>query len=105
TSTIQAPTAVDIASFHASAAADGSVVLEWRTQEESRNLGFHIYREQGSGLERITPSLIAGSALLLRGSLPQHAAKLYRWIDPEPASATGYWIEDVDINGTRTMHG
>ncbi len=105
TSTIQAPTAVDIASFHANAQPDGSVVLEWRTQEESRNLGFHIYREQGSSLQRITPSLIAGSALLLRGSLPQHAAKLYRWIDPQPASATGYWIEDVDINGTRTMHG
>jgi uncharacterized repeat protein (TIGR01451 family) len=104
-STIQAPTAVDIAAFHANAQPDGSVVLEWRTQEESRNLGFHIYREQGAGLQRITPSLIAGSALLLRGSMPQHAAKVYRWIDPQPTSATGYWIEDVDINGTRTMHG
>ena len=76
---------MDIASFHANAQPDGSVLLEWRTQEESRNLGFHIYREQGSSLQRITPSLIAGSALLLRGSLPQHAAKLYRWIDPQPA--------------------
>ncbi len=104
-STIQSPTAVDIASFRAFTQPDGSVVLEWRTQEESRNLGFHIYREQSAARQRITPSLIAGSALLLRGSQPQHAAKMYRWIDAQPGSATAYWIEDVDINGTRTMHG
>ena len=105
TSTVQSPTAVDIAGFHAYARTDGSVMLEWNTQEESRNLGFHIYRDGTGGRQRITPSLIAGSALLLRGSLPQHAAKTYRWIDARPTSETTYWIEDVDINGTRTMHG
>jgi len=104
-STIQSPTAVDIASFQAFQQPDGTVVLEWRTHEESRNLGFHIYRQGADGRQRITPSLVAGSALLLRGSKPQHAAKLYRWIDAQPARDAAYWIEDVDINGTRTMHG
>ncbi len=104
-STMQSPTAVDISSFHAFLQPDGSVLLEWRTQEESRNLGFNIFREQSGARERISPSLIAGSALLLRGSLPQHAAKLYRWIDSNPAPGSAYWIEDVDINGTRTLHG
>jgi uncharacterized repeat protein (TIGR01451 family) len=104
-STIQAPTAVDISSFQAFSQADGSVILEWRTHEESRNLGFNIYREDASGRTRLNPSLIAGSALLLRGSLPQHAAKIYRWIDPQPARDAAYWIEDVDINGTRGTHG
>jgi len=104
-STIQAPTAVDISSFEAFQQPDGTVVLEWRTHEESRNLGFHIYRDGASGKQRITPSLVAGSALLLRGSKPQHAAKLYRWIDAQPSGGTAYWIEDVDINGTRSMHG
>ncbi len=85
-STIQAPTAVDISSFQAFSQSDGSVILEWRTHEESRNLGFHIYREDASGRTRLDPSLIAGSALLLRGSRPQHAAKIYRWIDPQPCS-------------------
>src|SRR5208283_1237493 len=105
TSTIQSPTAVDIAAFRAYPRSDGSVVLEWRTEEESRNLGFHIYRELDGRPVRLTPSLIAGSALLLRGSLPQHAAKEYRWIDAKPATGAQYWIEDLDINGTRTMHG
>ncbi len=81
------------------------MLLEWRTHEESRNLGFHLYREQGSARQRITPSLVAGSALLLRGSQPQHAAKLYHWLDAQPAPGSVYWVEDVDINGTRTMHG
>lgn len=103
--TIQSPTAVDIAAFHAYSQADGSILLEWRTHEESRNLGFHLYRESASGKQRINPSLIAGSALLLRGSKPQHAAKTYRWVDPQTGNAAAYWIEDVDVNGSRTMHG
>ena len=105
TSTIQAPTAVDVASFHATRRADGSAVIEWRTREESRNLGFRIYREDASGRKPATPSLIAGSAFLLRGAKPQHAAKLYQWIDPNPSANATYWLEDVDINGTRVTHG
>ena len=104
-STIQSPTAVDISSFQAFSQSDGSVILEWRTHEESRNLGFHVYREDASGRTRINPSLIAGSALLLRGARPQHAAKIYRWIDPHPVRDAAYWIENVDINGTRGTHG
>ncbi|HKM82250.1 MAG TPA: C25 family cysteine peptidase [Candidatus Acidoferrum sp.] len=104
-STIQAPTYVDISSFHAFSQSDGPVVLEWRTHEEARNLGFYVYREDASGRTRINPSLIAGSALLLRGGRPQHAAKIYRWIDPHPVRDAAYWIEDVDINGTRGTHG
>ena len=104
-SSIQSPTAVDISSFHALSQPDGSVLLEWRTHEESRNLGFHIYREASGERKRINPSLIAGSALLLRGSKPQHAAKTYRWIDTQPVPGAAYSIEDLDINGTHTSHG
>jgi len=104
-STIQSPTAVDISSFHAFSQSDGSVILEWHTNEESRNLGFHVYREDASGRTRIDPSIIAGSALRLRGGRPQHAAKTYSWIDRQPSRDAAYWIEDVDINGTRSLHG
>jgi uncharacterized repeat protein (TIGR01451 family) len=104
-STIQAATAVGLSSIRAFRQVDGSMLLEWRTHEESRNLGFHIYREDSTGRHRINPSLIAGSALLLRGARPQHAAKIYHWIDPDaPANAT-YTIEDVDLNGARVSHG
>jgi uncharacterized repeat protein (TIGR01451 family) len=106
-STIQAPSAVQIASFRAlaMARAGGGVVLEWKTREETRNLGFHIYRDDAQGRHRVDPSLIAGSALLLRGGLPQHKAKTYQWIDPQGGLQASYWLEDVDLNGTRTLHG
>ena len=105
TSTIQASTAVDISSFNAYSQPDGTVRLVWHTHEESRNLGFHVYREDGSGRHRVDPSLVAGSALLLRGSKPQHAAKIYAALDSQASPNAAYWLEDVDINGTRTLHG
>jgi uncharacterized repeat protein (TIGR01451 family) len=104
-STIQAATSVGLSSFRAFRQADNSMLLEWRTHEESRNLGFHIYRDDSTGRHRINPSLIAGSALLLRGARPQHAAKTYRWIDPNAPPNSSYTIEDVDLNGSRVSHG
>jgi hypothetical protein len=78
----------------------------WKTGEEAHNLGFNIYREQNGNRMQLNPSLIAGSALLMRGALPKHSGRTYSWIDPQPARAGGtYWLEDVDVNGTRTMHG
>lgn len=105
TSDIQSPTAVGLASFNAFQQPDGSVLLAWRTHEESRNIGFHVYREDSSGRHRVDSALIAGSALLLRGSRPQHAAKTYHWVDSQAVADAIYWIEDVDINGTKTLHG
>ncbi len=104
-STIQSATGVDLVSFRAQTMPGGGTLLEWQTRGESRNLGFHLYREDAQGRHQVDPSLIAGSALLLRGGLPQHRAKTYQWIDAQGGSQSGYWLEDVDINGTRTLHG
>ncbi len=103
--TIQSPTAVELTSFQAQSRPGGGVLLEWRTREESRNLGFHLYREDAQGRVRIDPSLIAGSALLMRGGRPQHRAKTYQWIDAQGGPQSTYWLEDVDLNGTTTLHG
>jgi uncharacterized repeat protein (TIGR01451 family) len=104
-STIQSPTAVELTSFQAQLRPGGGVLLEWHTREESRNLGFHLYREGAQGRQRIDPSAIAGSALYMRGGLPQHRAKTYQWVDVQGGSQFAYWLEDLDVNGTRTMHG
>ena len=104
-STIVSPTAVQIVSLRATPQAGGGVVVEWHTRAEIRNLGFHVYREDAQGRHRLDPSLIAGSALLLRGGLAQHRAKTYQWVDPQGVAGASYWIEDVDLNGARTMHG
>ncbi len=104
-STIQAATAVQLTSFRAQTMPAGGVLLSWQTSEETRNLGFHLYREDAQGRRLINPSLIAGSALLMRGGQPQHRGKTYQWIDPLGNSLSSYWLEDVDLNGTRTLHG
>ncbi|HKQ87773.1 MAG TPA: C25 family cysteine peptidase [Candidatus Acidoferrales bacterium] len=105
TSTIETPTAVQLSDLHAQVDPHGGVLIEWHTKEEVRNLGFHIYREDATGRHRLDPSLIAGAALVMRGGRPQHAAKTYEWTDPAGNSSSSYWIEDVDLNGTRTLHG
>ena len=104
-STIAAPTAVQLASFRAYPRQGGGILLEWKTRAEIRNLGFNVYRLDGSGRQRLNPSIIAGSALLIRGALPHHAAKTYQWFDPSGTPQSTYGLEDVDLNGTRTTHG
>ena len=82
------------------------VVLLWKTGGEAHNLGFNVYRDQSGERLPLNPSLIAGSALLMNGALPKHSGRTYTWIDPSPSAASGsYWLEDVDVNGTRTLHG
>jgi uncharacterized repeat protein (TIGR01451 family) len=104
-STIQSATAVQLTSFRAQTMAGGGVLLSWQTSEEARNLGFHLYREDAQGRHPIDSSLIAGSALFMRGGQPQHHGKTYQWVDAQGGSLSSYWLEDVDINGTRTLHG
>jgi uncharacterized repeat protein (TIGR01451 family) len=102
---IVSPTRVRMESFTAATNADG-VSLAWKTGGEERNLGFNLYREENGTRVRLNPSLIAGSALRMRGGLEQHAAKTYGWIDRSAgAGAYSYWLEDLDLQGTRTLHG
>ena len=102
---IVSPTRVKLESFTATTSSEG-VRLLWKTGGEERNLGFNVYREDNGNRVRLNPSLIAGSALRIRNGLEQHAAKTYGWID-RFAGAGGhfYWLEDVDLQGTRTLHG
>ena len=107
---VVAPTKITLRSFSARYGTDKNganrVVLNWRTGGESHNLGFNVYRELNGNQVRMNPSIIAGSALMMSGGLSRHAAKSYVWIDPSaPSSGTNYWLEDIDVNGTRTMHG
>jgi uncharacterized repeat protein (TIGR01451 family) len=110
TETITAPTSIRLESFAAQFGKDKTgtnrVVLQWKTGREVHNLGFNIYREQGGERVQLNPSLIAGSALFISGALPKHSGKTYAWIDSSASAGSGpYWLEDVDVNGTRILHG
>jgi uncharacterized repeat protein (TIGR01451 family) len=110
TETITAATKIQLHAFAARMGNDKTganrTVLFWKTGGEAHNLGFNVYREQNGQRVRLNPSLIAGSALLMSGALPKHSGKTYAWIDSSAGSGSGaYWLEDVDVNGTRIMHG
>ena len=104
TSTIEYPNAVRINSFDAGQ--NGAAVLvTWKSGGEFHNLGFNVYREVGGAKIQLNPSLIAGSALLMNEVQQMHGAKSYAWIDRSPVAGAQYWLEDVDLNGARIMHG
>ena len=102
-STITFTTEVKLQSFSA-VSTSGGVLVTWKTGGEVRNLGFNVYRDQNGRRIRVNPSLIAGSSLMMRRADSRHSGKSYAWFD-RGAPANSYWLEDVDLNGTRTLHG
>lgn len=90
---------VELSSFTAQLI-DGMVRLEWRTQSETNNAGFHIYRalsKQGS-YERITETLISGAG----NSQAEH---VYSYIDDEPIDGTVYYkLADLSYDGDQVFH-
>jgi hypothetical protein len=100
------PTAVKMLDYKAERL-DNAVRLSWNTSFEIDNLGFNIYRDLNGKREQINPSLIAGSALVAGQGNPFTAGQSYQWFDQLTSNAAfaTYWIEDIDLNGTRTLHG
>jgi hypothetical protein len=95
------PTAITLASFDAKAG-NGKVTLTWVTGDETDNLGFNIYRadSKDGSYVKINASLIAsrvGSGL----------GTTYEFTDSGVKNRTTcfYKLEDVDVNGVKTMHG
>jgi uncharacterized repeat protein (TIGR01451 family) len=101
---VRAPTLAHLRSFEA-LKRGRAVVLRWRTSYELNNLGFRVYRETAAGRERITPRILAGSALAVGKDRPLPSGRTYAWIDHDPVADARYWLEDVDLDGTRQWSG
>jgi hypothetical protein len=101
------PTAVKVDSFSATGFDDGRVLVQWKSGHEADNLGFNVYRDQNGSRVRITPQIIAGSALVAGYDAALTAGKNYIWSDTPQAGgkAVRYWLESVNLKGDRTLHG
>jgi predicted outer membrane repeat protein len=99
-----APTAVDSVLINASGY-DAGTLIEWQTASEVNNLGFNIYREEDGKRALVNPQIVAGSALLAGSGVTLGAGRSYGWWDSGATSRAQYWIEDLDLNGGRTIHG
>jgi len=101
TTTTVPPTAITIASFTAKPL-NGEVVLEWSTETEIDNAGFNLYRataEDGE-YDKINNALIPAQGSTTQGTT-------YEFIDSGLRNGKTYYykLEDIDLNGTATMHG
>jgi uncharacterized repeat protein (TIGR01451 family) len=81
------------------------VKIKWESAFESDNLGYNVYRQDSNGLNLVTRSLIAGSALRVAGSRVLNSGFSYSTVDENADAGGSYWLEDVDMNGSRTLHG
>ncbi len=86
---------VELSAFSGTMTQEG-VQLHWRTQSETHNLGFHIYRSQSKAGEylRITPIRIKGHGT---DATPHD----YSFLDEtaEVGKPYYYYIEDTDFSG------
>lgn len=98
------PTAVEFLNAEATQRKNG-VTLTWQTANEVDNLGFMIYREgAGGGRVQVNKNIITGSAFVT--GRESRGPRSYRFYDKDaPAGFVQYYIEDIDLDGTKTMHG
>jgi hypothetical protein len=96
---IATPTAVSLGEFTASSGGDG-VNVNWSTLSETRNLGFNLYRSAAINGRREPVNFWLIEAAGGASGAP------YEWLDAgAPSGRLFYWLEDVDFEGTRKIHG
>jgi hypothetical protein len=94
----ETPTLVTLIDFTATKL-DGSVLIEWQTDTEIDNAGFHLWRseeEEGEYI-RITNSMIPA----------QGSGSQYSYLDEDAIDDITYYykLEDIDLYGVSTFHG
>jgi hypothetical protein len=94
-------TLITLSSFTAKAS-NGRVKLEWVTESEIENAGFNIYRSEteADGYVKINSALIAA-----KGSETKGAKYVFTDNIAKNRKTYFYKLEDIDLNGTSTMHG
>jgi hypothetical protein len=94
-------TLIILSSFTATPS-DKAVILEWTTESEIDNAGFNLYRSESadSGYVKINLSLIPAEGSATSGAT-------YQYVDNGVKNRRTYYykLEDIDLNGTSTMHG
>jgi len=103
-STPAAPTMVKLRSFKAESNGEG-VDLSWVSGFEVDNLGYQVYAELNGARRRVTPAVVAGSALKVGPRSKLAAGYAYSWFDREGTPDTAYYLEAIDLNGTSALTG
>ena len=101
TQTCNPMTVIELADFMAEPG-NRKVTIVWTTASEIDNAGFNIYRAESRDGEyiQINDTLITGQGFATQGAV-------YEFVDTEVQNRKTYYykLEDIDLNGTSTMHG
>lgn len=92
---------VELSSFSVSSIA-GRVVINWTTQSESENLGFHIFKSTSPTGEKIR-----ANKELIKGAINSETRRDYSWEEPvdKEGQVWYYWLADVSTDGTMRYYG
>lgn len=92
---------VELSNFSVSSL-PGRVLLEWTTQTETENLGFHVYKSDSpSGQKnRVTKDLI-------KGAINSETRHDYQWEEKieREGEIVYYWIADLSTSGVMRFYG
>ncbi|MEO8377640.1 MAG: hypothetical protein ABI579_08205, partial [Candidatus Sumerlaeota bacterium] len=79
----------------------GGVQLAWTTTAEANNAGFNVYTYANNSLTKLNSTIIPAQGI-------DGAGSAYSFIDSaalRSGQSRQYFLEDVDLNGTKTLHG
>src|SRR5208283_2976530 len=96
--------AVKVNSFTARPDGGGNLI-ELKTGRDVNNLGFNLYRESDGQRVKLNASLLAGTAFMGGAGTTFTAGQSHHWRDVGAGAGAVYWLEEVDLNGTRTWYG
>ena len=92
---------VELAAFNVQAFSD-RVILNWRTETETDNIGFHIFRTTlpDGKREKVTSRMIDGAG-------NSSSARNYKWddTDVQVEKSYRYWLASVSTKGVLEYHG
>jgi|GEM_PF-2044964 len=94
-------TLITLSSFTAKAS-NGRVKLAWKTEAEIDNAGFNIYRSETEAGEYVK---INSELITAKGSETKGAKYVFTDNIAKNRKTYFYKLEDIDLNGTSTMHG
>ncbi|MBI1927479.1 hypothetical protein HYR99_24965 [Candidatus Poribacteria bacterium] len=92
---VDGPLPVELSLFTATRTSDG-ILIRWRTESETNNLGFDVYRIEGEKVVKVNPQIIKGHGTT---GTPHE----YQLLDPKAPEGVivKYFIEDIDLAGKR----
>src|SRR6266508_2329768 len=90
-------------SVTATATTEG-VLLQWRTNDASDNLGFNVYRMKGGQRTRVNREIIPGAVFVSGRPAQLRGGYSYSWFDRGGTADSTYYIESVSLQGTTKLH-